>query len=50
MKPNGNRLKPSDLKTVPSSNVGSMLELQSDYCVNDVPAYVKICDECGNIK
>ncbi|QSV39734.1 secreted glycoprotein [Ectromelia virus WH] len=47
---NGNRLKPRDFKTVPPSNVGSMIELQSDYCVNDVTAYVKIYDECGNIK
>ncbi|AUW64231.1 Chemokine binding protein [Monkeypox virus] len=50
MKTNDNRLKPRDFKTVPPSNVGSMIELQSDYCVNDVTAYVKIYDECGNIK
>ncbi|UVC65785.1 Chemokine binding protein [Monkeypox virus] len=50
MKTNDNRLKPRDFKTVPPSNVGSMIELQFDYCVNDVTAYVKIYDECGNIK
>ncbi|AKJ93791.1 chemokine binding protein [Raccoonpox virus] len=47
---NGDRLKPKDFKSVPPFNMGSMIELQSDYCVEDVTAYVKVYDECGKIK
>ncbi|AUL80626.1 chemokine binding protein [Vaccinia virus] len=50
MKTNVTRLKPRDFKTVPPSNVGSMIVLLSVYCVNDVTTYDKIYDECGNIQ
>ncbi|AOP31851.1 chemokine binding protein [Volepox virus] len=44
------KLTPKDFKSVSPSNVGSMIDLQSDYCVEDVTTYVKIYDECGKIK
>ncbi|QEQ49718.1 Chemokine binding protein [Orthopoxvirus akhmetapox] len=49
VKSDGKKLRPRDFMLYPPSNVGSMIELQSDYCVEDVTAYVKIYDECGNI-
>ncbi|AOP31640.1 chemokine binding protein [Skunkpox virus] len=50
LKYTGDRLTPKDFKSVPPSNVGSMIELQSDYCIEDATVYVKIYDECGKIK